>query len=160
MRAKSPTTLQPKPLNFNSKGLSIRPMHLLKDVHCRCRCSYLQPLWLFPQMDHDPKNPSYIATQGPLAHTVSDFWQVSILGLLCHFLSRLVIGRGDSNNNVQASCCLFSVWLVCDHILMRLVRLEDVTYCDLAFTWPTEGINPKCQGCSLKNIVTEAMLFV
>ena len=29
-----------------------------------------------PQMDHDPKNPSYIATQGPLAQTVSDFWQV------------------------------------------------------------------------------------
>ena len=28
------------------------------------------------QMDHDPKNPSYIATQGPLAQTVSDFWQV------------------------------------------------------------------------------------
>ncbi|XP_042351054.1 protein tyrosine phosphatase receptor type Na [Plectropomus leopardus] len=26
--------------------------------------------------DHDPRQPSYIATQGPLAHTVADFWQM------------------------------------------------------------------------------------
>ena len=43
------------------------------------------------QMDHDPKNPSYIATQGPLAQTVSDFWQVgcyamSIVILNCKYL--------------------------------------------------------------------------
>lgn len=29
------------------------------------------------QFDHDPRQPSYIATQGPLPHTVADFWQVS-----------------------------------------------------------------------------------
>ena len=28
------------------------------------------------QMDHDPRNPAYIVTQGPLAHTVADFWQM------------------------------------------------------------------------------------
>lgn len=29
------------------------------------------------QVDTDPAHPSYIATQGPLQDTVSDFWQVS-----------------------------------------------------------------------------------
>lgn len=31
------------------------------------------------QMDHDPRSPAYIATQGPLPATVADFWQVSLL---------------------------------------------------------------------------------
>jgi len=26
--------------------------------------------------DHDPRNPAYIVTQGPMAHTVADFWQM------------------------------------------------------------------------------------
>jgi len=27
-------------------------------------------------MDHDPRNPAYIVSQGPMAHTVADFWQM------------------------------------------------------------------------------------
>ena len=33
------------------------------------------------QTDHDPRNPAYICTQGPLPHTVADFWQVSLTDL-------------------------------------------------------------------------------
>uniref|UniRef100_A0A4W5LV21 Protein tyrosine phosphatase receptor type Na n=1 Tax=Hucho hucho TaxID=62062 RepID=A0A4W5LV21_9TELE len=35
-------------------------------------------------IDHDPRLPAYIATQGPLAHTIADFWQTCPLTL--HFV--------------------------------------------------------------------------
>ena len=42
------------------------------------------------QTDHDPRNPAYIATQGPLPHTVADFWQVRVLMATQCTLSRTV----------------------------------------------------------------------
>jgi len=84
-------------------------MHPPKDV--LCRCSYLQPRWLFPQTDHDPKNPSYIATQGPLAQTVSDFWQVSMLGVLWHFLLRLGIIRVNPIDVTHIVCLIFAIFV-------------------------------------------------
>ncbi|XP_068715435.1 receptor-type tyrosine-protein phosphatase N2-like isoform X2 [Montipora foliosa] len=46
---------------------------LLKETASASGTDYINASYI---RDHDPKNPSYIATQGPLAQTVSDFWQM------------------------------------------------------------------------------------
>ncbi|XP_068184750.1 protein tyrosine phosphatase receptor type Na isoform X2 [Antennarius striatus] len=45
---------------------------LKSDVNT-CKQDYINASIIF---DHDPRQPTYIATQGPLAHTVADFWQM------------------------------------------------------------------------------------
>lgn len=57
-------------------------------IHCWCSsCTYITHLYGMSQLlmyysfctsqvDNDPRNPSYILTQGPLQHTVSSFWQM------------------------------------------------------------------------------------
>ena len=39
------------------------------------------------QTDHDPRNPSYIVSQAPLANTVADFWQMIWEQAWCIFLT-------------------------------------------------------------------------
>ncbi|KAM9790026.1 solute carrier organic anion transporter family member 5A1b [Neosynchiropus ocellatus] len=45
----------------------------LKSEHSHESAKYINAS---PIMDHDPRNPAYIATQGPLPSTVADFWQM------------------------------------------------------------------------------------
>ncbi|KAM6215967.1 receptor-type tyrosine-protein phosphatase N2 [Rhynchocyon petersi] len=46
---------------------------LLKSANSHSNSDYINAS---PIMDHDPRNPAYIATQGPLPATVADFWQM------------------------------------------------------------------------------------
>lgn len=46
---------------------------LLKETASATGTDYINASYI---RDHDPKNPSYIATQGPLLQTVPDFWQM------------------------------------------------------------------------------------
>lgn len=46
-------------------------------------------LFPLPQMDHDPRNPTYISSQGPLPSTVADFWQVRLVSLSSRGVFRL-----------------------------------------------------------------------
>ncbi|KAJ6659352.1 hypothetical protein lerEdw1_019223 [Lerista edwardsae] len=59
-----------------------RSQEVLAYDHCRIRLkaenSYDSSDYInaSPIMDHDPRNPAYIAAQGPLTSTVTDFWQM------------------------------------------------------------------------------------
>ncbi|XP_051756528.1 receptor-type tyrosine-protein phosphatase N2 isoform X2 [Ctenopharyngodon idella] len=46
---------------------------ILKPENNQSRSDYINAS---PIMDHDPRNPAYISSQGPLPSTVADFWQM------------------------------------------------------------------------------------
>merc|ERR1711981_656312 len=109
--------------------------------------------------DHDPRNPSYIVTQGPLAQTVADFWQmiweqgcVVIVMLsrlqdngyqLCH---RYWPEEGSEQYHIfEVHLVSEHVW--CDDYLVRSVYLKNTrtgetrTVTQFHFrSWPAHGV--------------------
>ncbi|XP_021948185.1 uncharacterized protein LOC110845934 isoform X2 [Folsomia candida] len=109
--------------------------------------------------DHDPRNPAYIATQGPLPNTAADFWQmvweqgsVVIVNLtrltenttaLCH---RYWPEEGSELHHIY-ECFLVSEHIWCDEYLVRSFYLKNLktgetrTVTQFHFlAWPENGI--------------------
>lgn len=57
-------------------------------------------LYSLLKMDHDPRNPTYISSQGPLPTTVADFWQVKLLPF-SHFVIAAVYIPPDLFDGVK-----------------------------------------------------------
>ncbi|XP_077436351.1 protein tyrosine phosphatase receptor type Na isoform X2 [Vanacampus margaritifer] len=58
---------QPESLPYDHSRVKLK-----RDLNPR-KQDYINASFIF---DHDPRQPAYIATQGPLPHTVVDFWQM------------------------------------------------------------------------------------
>ncbi|XP_060051671.1 receptor-type tyrosine-protein phosphatase N2 [Erinaceus europaeus] len=91
-----------------------------------------------PIMDHDPRNPAYIATQGPLPTTVDDFWQ-----MVWESGSAVIVMLTALAENSRQQCCpywpeegsqvyrIYEVHLVSEHVwcedfLVRSFYLKNV----------------------------------
>ncbi|XP_071156747.1 receptor-type tyrosine-protein phosphatase N2-like isoform X2 [Mytilus edulis] len=109
--------------------------------------------------DHDPRNPAYIATQGPLPHTVADFWQ-----MVWEQGSVIIVMLSKLTENGEAMCHrywpeegsdlyhIYEVHLVSEHIwcddylvrsfyLKNLQTNETRTVTQFHFlTWPDMGV--------------------
>lgn len=110
-------------------------------------------------MDHDPRNPAYIVTQGPLAHTVADFWQMvweqgSVVIVMltklqengCNLSHRYWPEEGSEQYHIfEVHLVSEHVW--CDDYLVRSVYLRNTqtgetrTVTQFHFlSWPDTGV--------------------
>ncbi|XP_037128900.1 receptor-type tyrosine-protein phosphatase-like N isoform X1 [Syngnathus acus] len=110
-------------------------------------------------IDHDPRMPAYIATQGPLSHTISDFWQmVWETGCTVIVMMTALVEEGEKQcdrywpDEGSSLYHIYEVNLVSEHIwcndfLVRSFYLKNVqtqetrTLTQFHFlSWPAHGI--------------------
>lgn len=111
--------------------------------------------------DHDPRNPVYIATQGPLAHTKADFWQMiweqgSVIIVMLTRLRENGLSMCErywpeegSERHYNYEVHLVSEHIWCDDYLVRSFYLKNLktgetrTVTQFHFlSWPDNGVPP------------------
>uniref|UniRef100_A0A3B4DUQ3 Protein tyrosine phosphatase receptor type Na n=1 Tax=Pygocentrus nattereri TaxID=42514 RepID=A0A3B4DUQ3_PYGNA len=109
-------------------------------------------------IDHDPRMPAYIATQGPLPHTIADFWQMvwengcTVIVMMTALVEdgeqqceRYWPDEGSSLYNIYE--CSEHIW--CKDFLVRSFYLKNVQTQETGtltqfhlLSWPAQGIPP------------------
>ncbi|XP_050825612.1 receptor-type tyrosine-protein phosphatase-like N isoform X3 [Gopherus flavomarginatus] len=112
-----------------------------------------------PIIEHDPRMPAYIATQGPLSHTIADFWQMvwengcTVIVMLSPLVEdsvkqcdRYWPDEGSSLYHIY-EVNLVSEHIWCEDFLVRSFYLKNVqsqetrTLTQFHFlSWPADGI--------------------
>lgn len=111
--------------------------------------------------DHDPRSPVYVVTQGPLAHTCADFWQMiweqgsTIIVMLTRLMENGCTSSARYWPEEGASAYgLYEVYLVSEHIwsddyVVRSFFLKNIKTNDTRtvtqfhyLSWPENGVPP------------------